>query len=383
MLKGFLTFVPMAGIYIHIPFCRQACHYCDFHFSTSLKNRDQLVQALHREIRLQRTYLHNDIVETIYFGGGTPSLLNAMEISQLINTIHQNLKVDSKVEITLEANPDDLNTIKLRGLGHTPVNRLSIGLQSFFDEDLKWMNRAHSAAEADLCIKTAQDAGFHNLTVDLIYGYPLLTDEKWDYNLQKVFGAGVPHVSAYAMTVESGTALASVISRGLQPAIDDSQSAVQFVYLMNEMAANGFEHYEISNFCRPGHYSRHNSSYWQRAKYLGIGPSAHSYNGDMRQWNVANNNLYIQAINGGIVPFESEVLSSTDQLNEYVMTSLRTIWGLDLQKLYTMKTSSNAELLKAARPFFKNGWITQKDHFITLTQAGKLYADHIASQLFF
>ena len=358
----------MAGIYIHIPFCRQACHYCDFHFSTSLKNRDELVQALHQEIRLRYAYLHNDIVETIYFGGGTPSLLSAIEISQLINTIDKNFQVNSNAEITLEANPDDLDINKLIALKQTPVNRLSIGLQSFFDEDLKWMNRAHSAAEADVCIKTAQDAGFHNLTVDLIYGYPLLTDEKWEYNLQKVFDAGVPHVSAYAMTVEPRTALASVISRGLQPAIDDSQSAGQFVYLMNEMAANRFEHYEISNFCQPGHYSRHNSSYWQGVNYLGIGPSAHSFNGDTRQWNIANNNMYIRSISGGIIPFESEVLSNTDQLNEYVMTSLRTIGGLDLQKLHTIKTSSGGELLKAAGPFFESGWITQKDQFITLTQ---------------
>ena len=383
MPECFFIFVPMAGIYIHIPFCRQACHYCDFHFSTSLKNRDELLQALHKEIMLQREYFYDEVVETIYFGGGTPSLLSATEVSLLIDTINRNFKVDADAEITLEANPDDLDTEKLIALKQTPVNRLSIGVQSFFDEDLVWMNRAHRATETEFCIKAAQDAGFNNLTVDLIYGYPLLSDQKWQYNLQKVFALRVPHISAYAMTVEPRTALASFINRSLQPAMNDTQSAGQFIYLMNQMEANGFEHYEISNFCRPGQYSRHNSSYWQGVKYLGIGPSAHSYDGQTRQWNIANNNLYIQSINGGIVPFESEVLSSNDRLNEYVMTALRTMWGLDLQKLHTIKTLSGEELLKAAGPFFESGWIKQKDQLLTLTQTGKLYADHIASQLFF
>ena len=262
----------MAGIYIHIPFCKQACHYCDFHFSTSLKNKDELLQALLKELILQKEYLDNEIIETIYFGGGTPSLLNTGEINQIINSIAQAFKVDKSAEITLEANPDDLQFERISALKQTAVNRLSIGIQSFFDEDLLWMNRVHKADEAEHSVKAAQDAGFNKITVDLIYGYPLLTSRKWEHNLQKVFEFEVPHISSYSMTVEPKTALASFISRSLQPAMNDEQSAEQFIFLMNETAANGFEHYEISNFCKPDHYSRHNANYWQGVKYLGDRP---------------------------------------------------------------------------------------------------------------
>jgi oxygen-independent coproporphyrinogen-3 oxidase len=373
----------MAGIYIHIPFCKQACHYCDFHFSTSLKYKDELLEALVKEIRLQKSYLNNEIIETIYFGGGTPSLLSAENINKLIGAITSGHAVSADAEITLEANPDDLNRDILQALSNTAINRLSIGVQSFFDEDLIWMNRAHRATEAETCIKRAQDTGFENLTVDLIYGYPLLTDQKWKFNLDKVFELEVPHISSYAMTVEPKTALASFIKTKKQPAMNDSQGADQFVSLMDAMTQHGFEHYEISNFCKPGKYSKHNTDYWKGVKYLGIGPSAHSYNDESRQWNVANNAKYMAALEKGHIPAETELLGEENKLNEYIMTSLRTMWGLDLKKLNIIKDSASEELLPAARKFFDNSWIIQKQDVIYLTQAGKLYADHIAADLFF
>ncbi len=373
----------MAGIYIHIPFCKQACHYCDFHFSTSLKYKDELLQALVKEIQLQKDYFNSETIETIYFGGGTPSLLSSDEISLLIGTITGLHTVSSDAEITLEANPDDLHKEKLQSLRQTEINRFSIGIQSFFDDDLEWMNRVHRANEAEASVKRAQDAGFENITVDLIYGYPLLNDQKWKYNLDKVFELGVPHVSSYSMTVEPKTALASFIKKKKQPAMDDQQSAEQFILLMDAMQTHGFEHYEISNFCKPGHYSRHNSNYWKGVKYLGIGPSAHSYNGETRQWNIANNAQYIQAMETGHIPAETETLTETDRLNEYIMTSLRTIWGLELNKLNSIAPGAASQLLIAAKRYFDNYWIEQKDGVIYLTQMGKLYADSIASGLFF
>jgi oxygen-independent coproporphyrinogen-3 oxidase len=373
----------MAGIYIHIPFCKQACHYCDFHFSTSLTYKSELLQAFVKEISLQKHYLDGETIETVYFGGGTPSLLSADEINLLINTITGLHTVASNAEITIEANPDDLNKAKLQALRQTAVNRLSIGIQSFFDEDLLWMNRVHRGEEAEASVKRAQDMGFENLTVDLIYGYPLLTDQKWTHNLNKVFELDIPHVSSYSMTVEPKTALASFIKTKKQPAMDDQQSSQQFIALMDAMQLNGFEHYEISNFCKPGHYSRHNSNYWKGVKYLGIGPSAHSFNKETRQWNVANNSKYIQSLQTGSIPTETELLTETDRLNEYIMTSLRTMWGLDLDKLNDIASGSADQLRIAARKFFDKEWIVQKDNIVYLTQAGKLYADHIASELFF
>jgi len=373
----------MAGIYLHIPFCKQACHYCDFHFSTSLKYKGELVDALIKEIQLQKNYLSGETIDTIYFGGGTPSLLNETEIGLLINTITGLHSVAADAEITLEANPDDLDKAKLQALRQTPINRFSIGIQSFFDEDLQWMNRVHRAEEAESAVKRAQDIGFENITVDLIYGYPLLTDQKWKFNTDKVFELGVPHVSAYSMTIEPRTALASFIKEKKQAAMSDEQSAAQFAFLMDAMQTKGFEHYEISNFCQPGFYSRHNSNYWKGVKYLGIGPSAHSYNGETRQWNIANNTKYMQGLGSGLIPAETEILSDIDKLNEYIMTSLRTSWGLDLDKLNGIASASANHLQKAATDFFDKGWLSQRNKIIYLTETGKLYADHIASELFF
>ncbi|RCH54841.1 coproporphyrinogen III oxidase [Mucilaginibacter hurinus] len=373
----------MAGIYLHIPFCKQACHYCDFHFSTSMAYKAEMLEAMLRELGLQKNYLSGEEVETIYFGGGTPSLLTADDISRLINTIADLHPVSANAEITLEANPDDLDKLKLVSLTQTPVNRFSIGIQSFYDEDLLWMNRAHRAQEAEASVKRSQDAGYENITVDLIYGYPLLTDTKWQNNIQKVLELDVPHVSAYSMTVEPQTALASFISKNKQPPMNEEQSAAQFTYLMNKMQQGGFEQYEISNFCMPGHYSRHNSNYWRGVKYLGIGPSAHSFNGEARQWNVANNAKYMQQLGVGAIAAETEVLTQTDRLNEYIMTSLRTMWGLQLNTLNKLAEGASDELIKNAESFFDKNWITEDHGVIYLTSSGKLYADHIAAELFF
>ncbi|NVM63885.1 oxygen-independent coproporphyrinogen-3 oxidase [Mucilaginibacter sp. SG538B] len=373
----------MAGIYIHIPFCKQACHYCDFHFSTSLKYKDEMLHALISEIKLQKGYLNGETIETIYFGGGTPSVLDGDEISRIINTLTELHTVSSAAEITLEANPDDLKPDKLKALKQTPVNRFSIGIQSFFDEDLVWMNRIHRGQEAESSVKRAQDAGFENITVDLIYGYPMLSDTKWKQNLDKVFELNVPHISTYSMTVEPQTALAAFINKKKQPPMNEHQSAEQFMVLMDAMNAQGFEHYEISNFCKPGQYSRHNSNYWKGVKYLGIGPSAHSYNGDTRQWNIANNAKYIQALESGKLSTETEELTEANRLNEYIMTSLRTMWGLELTKLNQIAKGASDELLKAAAEYLDREWIIQKDNVIYLSPTGRLYADHIAAGLFF
>ncbi|MDB5086946.1 MAG: coproporphyrinogen oxidase [Mucilaginibacter sp.] len=325
----------------------------------------------------------NDTIETIYFGGGTPSLLSANELNLLIGTITSLHTVSADAEITIEANPDDLDKTKLQALRQTDINRFSIGIQSFFDDDLEWMNRVHRAGEAEASVKRAQDTGFENITVDLIYGYPLLNDTKWKHNLDKVFELDIPHVSSYSMTVEPQTALASFIKKKKQAAMDDQQSAEQFILLMDAMQTHGFEHYEISNFCKPGHYSKHNSNYWKGIKYLGIGPSAHSYNGETRQWNIANNAKYMQALEKAEIPAETELLTETDRLNEYIMTSMRTMWGLDLKKLNAIAKGASGQLNKAAQRYFENGWIEQKEEVITLTQTGKLYADNIAAGLFF
>jgi oxygen-independent coproporphyrinogen-3 oxidase len=372
----------MAGIYIHIPFCKKACHYCDFHFSTSFQYKYEILQALQQEIRLQKDYLQGEEIETIYFGGGTPSVLETSEINALLETIFTNFRVKADAEITLEANPDDLNPQKILGLKQTPINRFSIGIQSFFEEDLLWMNRAHNAVEAFTSIKTAQDAGFNNITIDLIYGYPLLTDAKWQYNLEQFFQLKIPHLSAYSMTVEPQTALASFIRKKKQPEMNDDQSALQFEFLMDETEKHGFEHYEISNFSLPARHSRHNSNYWNGVKYLGIGPSAHSFNGQMRQWNVANNQQYLNSLGKNSIPFTAEVLSEKDRVNEFIMTTLRTSKGLDLSLTELLSNGASEEILKEATPFLSKNWLVQNNQLLTLSREGKLYADHIAAMLF-
>jgi len=373
----------MSGIYFHIPFCKQACHYCDFHFSTSLKYKEAMVLTLQKELILRKEYLGDEAIETIYFGGGTPSLLSADEIKRILGTVFENFRVTENMEITIEANPDDLSKEKVDSLRNTPINRFSVGVQSFFEEDLKWMNRAHNAVEADTAIKRLQDSGFENITLDLIYGFPLLSDAKWNMNIQKVVDLNIPHLSAYSMTVESKTPLASFIRKGLQKNMDEQQSAAQFQILCEKLEEHNYEQYEISNFSFPGKYSRHNSNYWFGVPYLGIGPSAHSFNGNQRRWNISNNALYLKSISEGQVNFESETLSIPDKINEYIMTTLRTKWGMDLD---FMKTKFDHELIgiieKSAIAFIENGEIKKENNILTLTPKGKIFADRIASTLF-
>jgi oxygen-independent coproporphyrinogen III oxidase len=374
----------MAGIYIHVPYCKQACHYCNFHFSTSLSSKNGFLDALLKEIGLQSAYLDNETVDTIYFGGGTPSLLTGEEVMAILDALRTSFKLSASAEVTLEANPDDLSGQKLESLKTAGINRLSIGIQSFFDEDLLWMNRAHTASQSTECIRLAQQAGFYNLTIDLIYGTPGLTDQKWAANVQQAVALGIPHLSCYALTVEPKTALDHFIKAKKLTDIDPEQQARQFLQLMDWMESAGYDHYEISNFARPGWHSKHNSSYWQGKKYLGLGPSAHSFDGASRQWNVANNSTYIQSLQQNNIPFEKEVLTPVQQLNEYIMTSLRTMEGLDTK--YVAERFGEgfaARLLTDGRLFISAGNMEERSGKLQLTKKGKLLADGIAAELFF
>jgi oxygen-independent coproporphyrinogen-3 oxidase len=374
----------MAGIYIHIPFCKQRCTYCNFHFSTSLSLKEDLLNALHKEIALQKTFLQEHTVETIYFGGGTPSLLSADEINRLFDSIQKNFSITTLREFTLEANPDDLTPSYLQSLQQTPVNRLSIGVQSFQEEDLQFMHRAHTASQADYAVKAAQDKGFENLTLDLIYGSPHLSNELWKANLAKINELAIPHFSAYALTVEEGTLLSHRIRSKKTPPLDQEKAATQFEILMECAAAMGYEHYEISNLAKKDCYALHNTNYWKGIPYLGIGPSAHSFIGATRQWNIANNALYIKSLLiENTLPFEAETLTLTDRFNEYLMTSLRTQWGCSLQKIVTdFGEDYHASLLKKILPLQQREEIVLKDNFLYLSTKGKLFADKIAATLF-
>jgi len=369
----------MAGIYIHIPFCRQACHYCNFHFSTSLRYKNELIEALLKEIELQRDYLNGEPVDSIYFGGGTPSLLDISDLRFLIEKIKETFPVSIDAEITLEANPDDIDVEKLIGWKKTGINRLSIGVQSFFEEDLLWMNRAHNSQQAIDNLQLAIEH-FNNITVDLIYGHPLLSDEKWKQNIEKVNSLNIPHLSCYALTVESKTPLYKMINEKKKEDVSPEKQSEQFLQLMHLLTETGYEHYEISNFAKPGFRSRHNSSYWKGKKYLGLGPSAHSFNGVSRQWNISNNNIYINSLGKNEIPFEKETLTSTQQLNEYIMTSLRTMEGTDLNKIPEAKSF---ELRAASRKYIDTGKMIEENNFLKLTNEGKLFADGIAADLFF
>ena len=370
--------------YFHIPFCKQSCHYCDFHFSTSLKYKEELLDAMLKEIELRASYLEDNKVESLYFGGGTPSILEAKEIDQLIGQVAKYFEISPSAEITLEANPDDLDKKKVQDLRNTEINRFSIGIQSFYEEDLIWMNRAHNSEEARSSIMRVQDAGFENITCDLIYGFPLLTNSKWKGNMQQLIDLDVPHISSYSMTVEKKTALAHMINKGSTPALNEEQSAEQMLMLVDTLTSSGYEHYEISNFAKPDRYARHNSNYWKGKSYLGIGPSAHSFNGTSRSWNIANNALYIKGILAKELPLETEQLSKNDRFNEYVMTSLRTKWGID-KKYAEHEFGSdflNSLLENIEEYEYKKDVNISDQGIITLTPTGKLLADQIASELF-
>ncbi|MES1225415.1 MAG: radical SAM family heme chaperone HemW, partial [Bacteroidota bacterium] len=356
---------------------------CNFHFVTSLAHKNELIAALLKEIDIQRNYLQNEPVETIYFGGGTPSLIGVEDLKLQIEKIRASFQVSESAEITLETNPDDISAEKLRAWKEIGINRLSIGIQSFFEEDLMWMNRAHNAAQAVKSLQLAT-ALFDNITIDLIYGSPNLTNEKWKTNVEMVLSYGIPHISCYALTVEPKTPLQKMISKGKSENVNPDKQSEQFLLLMEWLDEAGYEHYEISNFAKPGFRSRHNSSYWQGKKYLGIGPSAHSFNGESRQWNVANNGQYIASLNKEILPFEKEKLTANQQLNEYIMTSLRTMEGLNLS-LVENKFGGDAikKLQDASRKYIEDDKMLKSETgYLKLTREGKLLADGIASDLF-
>ena len=390
----------MSGIYLHIPFCKQACHYCDFHFSTSLKKKEELVQAIASELTLRKNEISAPI-ETIYFGGGTPSLLSVAELEFLIKTIYKEYEVIANPEVTLEANPDDLASLMpfdnksgaiyeaYRAIG---INRLSIGIQSFFEDDLVLMNRAHNAKEAENCLSVATRY-FDNITIDLIYGVPNMSNEKWTVNIEKALSFGVNHISSYALTVEPKTALASFIAKGKIEAPKDDVAHAHFQILVDTLENNGFVHYELSNFGKPSYFSKHNTSYWKGKSYIGVGPSAHSFNGNERSWNVANNTKYITVIQGNQLPIEREVLSVDDRYNEYVMTGLRTIYGVSLEKVRNdFGEVYVSHIKKEGQKFIDQGLLMitsetstltgEQDINVFTTQKGKFLCDGIASDLF-
>lgn len=372
----------MAGIYIHIPFCKQACHYCNFHFATSIRYKPAMIRAIVRELEMRRDFPGGDAcIETIYFGGGTPSLLTMSELGEIFDVIFRNYKTKLR-EVTLEANPDDLSEDYLKSLAQTPVDRLSIGVQSFFEEDLRWMNRAHNSQQAEQCIQMAGEAGFTNLTIDLIYGAPSTTDEMWLQNMQKAIDFGIEHISAYALTVEEKTPLHKLIRIGKSLPADPDRSATQYEMLVNTLCDAGFEQYEISNFARNRKYAVHNTSYWQGVSYLGVGPSAHSFDGRARSWNTANNQRYTKLIGEGIIPAETEILTKADMFNECIMTGLRTQWGTDIQQLESISSEYAGLFNKNIVKYLNAGQMYIHDHHCILTSSGRILADRIASDLF-
>lgn len=372
----------MSGLYIHIPFCKQACHYCDFHFSTSMKRKEEMVLALAKEIQMRKTEFENETVETIYFGGGTPSVLTSAEINFLLDSVYENYNVSRRPEITLEANPDDLSAERIQELSKSRINRLSIGIQSFFEDDLKMMNRAHNSAEAQKSLEEATKY-FDNISLDLIYGLPGMSNEKWRQNIEKALSFGVPHIASYALAVEPKTAMIKMIQTGKMAAPSDDVAREHFMILLEMLESNGFIHYELSNFGKENYFSKNNSAYWLGKKYMGIGPSAHGYNGVSRSWNVSNNIVYLKSIQDEKLPNEIEVLSVTDRYNEYVMTGLRTIWGVSLNTIEKEFGQSYLDyLMKRAQKFLNDDLLSVENKILKSTNKGKFLTDGISSDLF-
>ncbi len=371
----------MAGIYIHIPFCKQACTYCDFHFSVNTKSKTDLINAIIKEIDLRKNYLANSTIETIYFGGGTPSILSTSELEMILNKLRKECNVVSNAEITIECNPDDLTKQKLSELKQLGFNRLSIGLQSFNEEELKWMNRAHNARESLDSVRLTQDAGFKNITIDLIYGSKFQDQNSWQKTLETVLSLNVQHISAYNLTIEAKTKLGVNHQKGIEPSINDELSADQFKMMVAVLESNGFIQYEISNFGKPDFFSKHNSNYWLGSHYLGLGPSAHSYNGISRQWNVSSNSAYISHLNKSEKYFEEEILTDKEKHNEYILTRLRTIWGCDRNEIEQKFGRNVLNHFDEIVNKYKNYFIANKN-VITLNLEGKLRADFLASEFF-
>ncbi len=371
----------MAGVYVHVPFCRRACHYCDFHFTTNLKNAQSLVNTIIQEIEIRKAYTQNEPIRTIYFGGGTPSLLSSSEIERVLNTIYRTQSVQTDAEITLEANPEDLSNQKLLELKNLGVNRLSLGTQSFIDAELKWMNRMHTSKQAIECVGNAQDAGFGNISIDLIFGLPGQTEHNWSANLKQATSLNIQHISSYSLTVEPKTVLHNRIQKGIQAPPEENSSIQFFEMNMEVLNENGFEHYEISNYAKPGFVSKHNSSYWLGTNYLGVGPSAHSFNGKERQWNIRSNAAYIKNISSNRPYFETETLSEKDRVNEQILTRLRTKWGVEKQIIDQISANVWGDILKSAEAFDPSE-LEIRESLILLTDSGKLRADFITASLF-
>ncbi len=372
----------MAGLYIHIPFCKKACHYCNFHFSTSDKNRQAVLKSICLELEMRAQELQSMPVTSIYFGGGTPSMLNDDELGAIFQVIEANYQVLPSAEITLEANPDDISLKKITQLAVTPINRLSIGVQSFFEADLKLMNRAHTAKEALESLKIAQTY-FDNITIDLLYGMPEMSNVRWEENLQIAFDLKLNHLSCYALTVEPKTALAHLIKTAQYPALNDSFTAQHFQTLVNATAKAGFTHYEVCSFGKPGYFSKHNSSYWLGKPYLGVGPSAHSFDGKKRSWNVSNNKQYINTIAKNELPLTSELLTPENRFNEYIMTGLRTMWGVSLKRIEEeFGLGVQTSLLNNAHGYLASKTLKIEDAHLKMTPKGQFLSDGIASDLF-
>lgn len=374
----------MSGIYIHIPFCKQQCNYCDFHFSTSLNNKNEVLNAILSEMKKRSSFLEGTKIRTIYFGGGTPSILSTDELNAIFEHLNAQFNLSDVNEITMEANPDDLTPEKIKALSKTPINRFSIGIQSFQNEDLKYMNRAHNVEQAKSSIKGVQDAGWENITIDLIYGTPTLNNDMWLENMQHVIDFEIPHLSAYGLTVEEKTPLFHAIKKGHQKPLDEQKSKTQFEMLMDFIPENGLEQYEISNFAKEGFEAKHNGSYWTDDIYLGLGPSAHSFDGKRRLWNISNNILYIKSLQNNELPQDFEELTEVQRYNEYLLTSLRTKKGVDIE--YT-KSRFSPFLIDffnfTVKKWMLSGEITEKDGFFTLTKKGKIIADYLSSDLFY
>ena len=372
----------MSGIYIHIPFCKKACHYCNFHFSTNQNSKSAFIEAVCRELILRKSEYASDEIQSIYFGGGTPTVLDVTELNTILKTVYKNYKVSETAEITLEANPDDLDLEKIKQLSNTKINRLSIGIQSFHESELSAMNRAHDAEDAKKCLELAT-AYFDNITIDLMFGMPTMSIQLWRQNLQIAFEFGIKHLSCYSLTVEPKTALEHFIKKGSHPPMDDELAAQHFEVLLEETSAHGLTHYETCSFGHPDYFSKHNTSYWLGKTYMGVGPSAHSFDGSKRSWNVSNNSKYIKALEVDKLPFESEVLSVENRFNEYVMTGLRTIWGISLEKIeadYGVKIKDH--LLQNSKKFISSNTLVIEDNHLKITTSGKFLSDGIASDLF-
>ncbi|HSM64337.1 MAG TPA: radical SAM family heme chaperone HemW [Gillisia sp.] len=373
----------MSSLYIHIPFCKQACHYCDFHFSTSIRKKGELVNMLCEEIRLRKNELPGKQLDTIYFGGGTPSLLSSEELKLIFDVVKANFEVRKDAEVTLEANPDDLTLENLKTFKDAGINRLSIGVQSFFEEDLQLMNRAHNAKEALESIQMAKQF-FENISIDLIYGIPGMSKERWKANIETALSLELPHFSCYALTIEPNTALKKMIEKGKVKPVDDEAARAHFDILTTILKREGYIHYEFSNYGKSGYFSENNTAYWFGKPYLGIGPSAHSYDEVNRKWNVSNNTLYIKSIEKGELPLEQEELSKSDRYNEYVMTRLRTMWGIDIKEVENLFGNLyKTHLLNEASKEVELGLLELNEDILKVTQKGKFLSDGIASNLFF